>query len=158
MKKTFLIKLIAIVVIMTFASSFSYAMMCSKCSGMMGDKQSKSKSLDEKIYYKAKMMMKNKEELGLSESQVDQIKKLKMETKNNVIRKDAEIDILAIDIKSELWEDKIDTAKTDPLIDKKYNLKKEKTKMLVSALAQLKAILTEDQLEKLKAICSMQSK
>ncbi len=107
-------------------------------------------SLEEKISDKAHFLMKNQEELGLSDAQIAQVKDLKMNTKKDMIKRDAEIEILALDIKSALYGDTIDTKAVNTLIDKKYDLKKEKTKVLVGAYAALKEILTKEQKEKMK--------
>ena len=61
--------------------------------------------------------------------------------------------IIAIDIKSAMWEDTIDVNSTNALIDKKYDLKKEKAKALVAAYAELKSMLTDEQQKKLKSLC-----
>ena len=97
-------------------------------------------------------LLKNKEELGLSDKQVGKIKDLKVNTKKNLIRKNAEIEILAIDIKAGLWKDTVDSAMLGKLIDKKYEIKKEKAKSTVNAYAALKNILTKGQKEKLKGL------
>ena len=109
--------------------------------------------LEKKFYMKAKMIMSNQEELGLSDSQIKEIKKLKMDTKKDIIKTDAEIEIVKLDIKSQLWEDKIDTGIVNGLIDKKYDLKKEKAKMIFSAYAYITNSLTGEQQAKLKAVC-----
>jgi len=101
---------------------------------------------------KAHLLMKNQEELGLSDEQMTKIHDLKMNTKKDLIRRDAEIEILALDIKSALHEETIDTKAVNALIDKKYDLKKEKTKMLVGAYAALKETLTKEQKEKMKGL------
>ena len=116
------------------------------------------KGMDEKIYYKAKSMLKNQDELGLSDKQVDQIKDIKFATKKELIMKDAEIDLAKIDIKGKFYEDKVDVAGLDPLIDKKYDLKKAKAKYLVKQYADLKGILTDDQMKEMKSICRKSSK
>ena len=90
------------------------------------------------------MMLSNKEELGLSDEQVNKVKELKMNTKKDIIRKDAEIEILALEIKSEMWKDPADTVAVNKLVDKKYDLKKETTKALVAGCAALKDVLTKD--------------
>lgn len=105
---------------------------------------------EDKFFYKAGCILKSKDELGLSDRQITQIKELKINTKKDLIRKNAEIDILAIDIKQAIWQDPIDTDAVGKLIDKKYDLKKEKTKSVVKAYAALKGILTEEQKAKLK--------
>lgn len=108
---------------------------------------------DQKFCQKAMMIVKNQEELGLSDAQVKKVKDLKMSTKKDLIRKNAEIEILALDIKSALWEDEVDLNAINTLIDKKYDLKKEKTKSLVAAYVSLKGMLTKEQQKTLKGLC-----
>ena len=108
--------------------------------------------LEDKFFKKTGMMLSNKEELGLSDEQVNKVKELKMNTKKDIIRKDAEIEILALEIKSEMWKDPADTVAVNKLVDKKYDLKKEKTKALVAGCAALKDVLTKDQEAKMKEL------
>ena len=110
------------------------------------------RSFEKKFNSKVKMIMSNAEELELSDAQLKQIKDLKMKIKKALIRQDAEIDIATLDIKAEMWQDKTDTGAINKLIDKKYDLKKEKAKAVVGAYADLKGILTKGQQEKMKEI------
>ncbi len=110
------------------------------------------KGFGEKFFSKAHLILKNKEELGLSDKQVKEIKDLKIETKKDLIRKKPEIDIVALDIKAAMWGKKIDTGAINSLIDKKYDLKKEKAKSLVRARAAVNGILTDEQNDKLKGL------
>ena len=55
-----------------------------------------------------------------------------------------------MDIKGNMQGDRIDIKATNKLIDRKYDLKKEKAKSLVSACAGLKSILTKEQTGKMK--------
>ena len=115
-----------------------------------GKTKERYKGLEKKFFYKTHMMLKNQDELGLSDKQVEKIKGLKIETKKDLIRKNAEIDVIALDIKAAMWDEQIDTGAIDKLIDKKYDLKKEKAKSLVGAYAAVKGILTSGQKDKLK--------
>jgi len=108
--------------------------------------------LEEKFFHKAHMILWNKDELGLSEEQTDQIAALKREAKKDIIRKSAEIDILKIDIRSKLYDNPVDVTAIHALIDQKYEIKKAKSKALVNALAKLKASLNEAQWKQLKAL------
>ena len=115
--------------------------------------QGKGKSgLDKKIFMKAHMLLMNEDELGLTDEQVTKIKNLKMGTKKSLIKQEAEIALLGVDIKSKLWEDTIDVAAITPLVNKKYELKKQKTLSIITAYAQLKNILTAEQKEKMKGL------
>jgi len=120
-------------------------------------KRSHGKS-KKKFFQKAHFVLKNEEELGLSDKQAEQIKNLKIKTKKDLIRKKAEIDILAIDIKAEMRKDPINTNAINKLIDKKYGLKKDKAKALVSAYAALKNTLTAEQKTKLKDLLKKHKK
>ncbi len=114
------------------------------------DKDYKKADLESKFFYKAHKLLKKKEELGLTEKQVDKIVDLKVATKKDLIRKKADIEILALDIKSQLYEERINVRAVNDLIDKKYEIKKAKAKALVAACAELKGVLTKAQKEKLK--------
>jgi Spy/CpxP family protein refolding chaperone len=111
------------------------------------------KELDEKILYKAKLMLKNEDELELSDKQIDKIKELKIAVKKELITRGAEIDLIKVDIKSKLYDDKIDVPGINKLIDEKYKLKSAKAKYLVKTYADLKNVLTKKQMEEFKALC-----
>ena len=96
----------------------------------------------------------------LTDEQIKKVKALKLDTKKDLIMTNAEIDVLALEIKAEMWMDSIDLDSIDKLIDKKYDLKKGKTKSLVASYAALKNILTKGQKTKMKEIykkCSKKS-
>ncbi len=107
-------------------------------------------SLEEKFMDKAHMILGNSTALGLSEAQEKVIRELKLNTKKSLIRQDAEIDLVGADIKSKLYEDKIDLTAVNQLVDKKYELKKVRAKVIVEALSTLKAQLSANQMKKLK--------
>ena len=117
-----------------------------------GKREARDWDLEKKFSHKAYLILANEEKLGLSDGQVSKVKELKMNTKKDLIRTDAEIDILALEVKAEMWKDPIDTNAVDKLIDKKYDLKKEKMKSLVTACAALKDILTKEQKDKMKEL------
>jgi len=110
------------------------------------------KKMDEKLFYKMHLTIKNQDELGLSDKQVDKIKTLKMTTKKTLIMKKAEIEVVALDVKAAMWEENIDVKAVEKLIDKKYDLKKEKAKLLVNTCASFRKILTKDQKAKMKTL------
>ena len=109
-------------------------------------------NLENKVFKKAHTIMQNKAELKLSDNQITEIKKLKVHAKKDLIRTKAEIDVISVDIKSKLWEETIDVSGTNKLVAKKYDLKKEKTKSLIAAYAELKKILSKEQKEILKEL------
>jgi hypothetical protein len=109
-------------------------------------------NLDEKFFFKAHFILKHQLELGLSDDQVKSIVALKMEAKKYLIKQDAEIEVLKIDIMGKLGEEKLDKEAIGQLIDKKFELKKAKAKYFLDAYATLKGTLTEDQKKAGKAI------
>ncbi len=113
---------------------------------------------EKKIFCNLHLVMANQEKLDLSDDQVAKIKQLKISTKKDLIKRDAEIDLITVDIKSKLWEDKIDKESISKLIDQKYELKKEKAKSLIDAYAGLKNILSVEQNKKLNNIRCQKSK
>ena len=126
-----------------------------KSWGHWGDKEKWGRGhgdLDDKFFYKASMILKNKKELGLSDKQISDLKSLKLDTEKNLVMKKAELEVLSLDIRSKLMDETIDTKEVNALIDKKYDLKKEKEKSLVTAFAALKNILTDEQKKALKEL------
>lgn len=110
--------------------------------------------LKSKFFYKAKFILSHAEELGLSEEQKTGIEDLKYTAKKELIRQNADVEILALDIKRLLKERAINTEEVNKLIDQKYELKKEKAKYLVGVMAQLKQSLSDDQYQQMKDLKS----
>ena len=144
-KKFLAIASLVSVLVFGLLASGAYAMEHGNAKCGKGD-------IEDKLFCKAHLILENKEELGLSDEQVEKIKALKINAKKDTILKKAEIDIVALDIKAAMWKDPIDTAAVGKLLDKKYELKKEKAKSLIEAYAALKGTLTEEQKGKLKDI------
>ncbi|MFH1577829.1 MAG: Spy/CpxP family protein refolding chaperone [Candidatus Omnitrophota bacterium] len=160
-KKLIGIVLVVFVLIFSAFTVGAYSGNCpesgGKTSGKTGEKtgekaQGYQGGLEEKFAHKAHFILENKEGLGLSEEQVKKIKDLKLETQKGLILKDAEIDIVALDIKDGLYQDTVNASAVNKLIDKKYELKKQKAQSLVSAYAALKNILTDEQKEKMSEL------
>ncbi|MFH1857288.1 MAG: Spy/CpxP family protein refolding chaperone [Candidatus Omnitrophota bacterium] len=117
-----------------------------------GMKEGHPGGFEGKFLQKAKVVLSHQQELALSDEQVTKVKGLKMKLQKDLIRADAEIDIAAIDIKAEMGKDSIDVNAVNKLIDKKYDLKKERAKAVVAACAALKDILTKEQKDKMKGL------
>lgn len=98
-----------------------------------------------KFFGTAYLVLEHGEYLGLTADQTDQIKNLKLQSKKDLIMQEAQIQVLGLDLKAALNEDKIDIKAVNKLIDKKYDLKKNKVKALVGAYNDLRGILTDDQ-------------
>ncbi len=101
------------------------------------------------FFGKAHFILEKKQELGLTEEKVAAIKNLKLETKKMLIKQDAEIQILSLDVMAKLHEDPMDVEALSKLVAQKYELKKTEAQSLVGAIAKLKGTLTKEQTEKL---------
>ena len=112
------------------------------------------KSIEGKFIRTVRMIYHNQDELNVNDNQLNQIRELKIALKKDSIRKKAEIEIIAVDIRSLLYEDEIDVDAVSRLIDQKYEIKKAGMKKVVKSFAELKIILTKEQKEKLKEVIS----
>ena len=124
----------------------------STMGGLRGKHCYKKPGLGGKICQKAGFLMKNQKAIGLTDGQVKAIKSVASASKKRSIKQKAEIQLIKVDIKSKLHEDKINTKAINKLIDKKYAVKKQKAKDLVQAYATMKSVLTDEQLQKAKSI------
>ena len=138
---------VALVVILAVVQETSFAY-----EGGYNKTKGYNRKSGSKVATKAHMILKNGDELGLLDEQTTKIKELMLESKKDEIMQTAEIETIALDIKSKMWKDAVDTEAINVLIDKKYESKKVKAKATVAAYAELKNILTKKQNEKLKEL------
>lgn len=129
-------------------STLAYAGGCKKC----GDKGYGKDSMEDKFFKKIHFIMENEKELDITAEQKSKIKKLKYDTKKMIIRADADKKIVYMDIKAGMYEDEVDLPSVLNMVDKKYEIKKEKAKGLVTACVELKNILSQDQKEEMKEL------
>lgn len=108
--------------------------------------------LEDKIFCKAGFFLKNTEALGLSEEQVKKIKAIKVDAKKEMIKRDADIEVAALNIETGLKSDEPDAKAINKLVDEKYELKKAKAKYLVENYIGLKSILSKEQKAKMKEL------
>ena len=114
--------------------------------------------LSEKFFHMAHAIFENHEELGFSKEKLLKVKDLKINTKKSLIRSTAEVEIVGVDIMAMMWECSPNIIEINKLIDKKFALKRDSMKKLVSAFLSLKKMLYEDQLYKLHSICKASAK
>ena len=151
MNKKFMGLVVALVVSLSFMTVNCYAK--DQGGGKEHGKADGHKwKLEDKFMHKVHFILSNQDELGMSDEQVQKIKELKIETKKDLIRTKADIEILSLDIKSELSKSAINAKTVKQMIDKKYGLKSEKAKALVDAYATLKGMLPEEQKRKMKEL------
>lgn len=143
---------------MIIASACAFADHGDMGKGCMMDKGSHGKMMmkmgkDDMFFKKAHFILENASAIGLTDDQKTKIKAQKYAVKKSMIKKEADIELLALDIKEELWKDDINLNNLNALIDKKYAAKAEKAKELAGAYVNLKNILTKEQQKKLKDMC-----
>ncbi len=108
--------------------------------------------LSKMFFKKMHAIMENKTELALSPETFHKIKDLMIDTKKETIKAMADIEMILIDIKARLWDEKPDMADIEKLIDRKYSLKKESMKKLIEAFLTLKKSLSKEQMNQLHTI------
>lgn len=107
--------------------------------------------LETMFFFKAHKILEMKQELGLSAEQVDTIKNLKVEVKKELINSKADIEIIEVDLYSQLKNNAKDVETVNKLIDAKYDAKKNKAKVVTAAYAKLTQTLSDKQWETLKS-------
>ena len=146
---------VAVLCALALVSYAAFADQCSmgKCDSMQKCQKTWSKKgHDEMFFHKAHLALANAKELGLSDDQVSKIKALEYTFKKSLIKEDADIKSLGLDIKEAIEKDTVDINAVNSLIDKKYALKAVKAKEAVQTCVDLKTILTKDQYNKLKEL------
>jgi len=123
-----------------------------KMMGAMHERMDKKIELEEMFFHKAGLIMKNAAELGLSDDQLQKVKTLKLDAQKSMIKADADVELLVLDIQAALEKDEIDVNNINSLIDKKYGIKSQAAKVFVGAYGELKKVLNKDQMKKLHEI------
>ena len=129
---------------------------CSKCGSMPGHGKMGPVGHDEwsMFIHKAGFVLKNAQALGLTEDQAGKIKASEYNFQKSLIKGEADLKSLGLDIKEALRKDAVDLKAVNGLIDQKYAAKAQAAKEDVAARAELKTILTKEQQQKLKDICT----
>ena len=119
-----------------------------------GDKRYENTSIDEgkgveeEFTDSVKRVLARGDDLKLSDGQVDRIKSLMADVKKRMIKQNADIQALTVEINTMSWEAPFDVGEVNELVSEKYHLQKEKAQYLVSAYSRLSKILTDEQREK----------
>jgi Spy/CpxP family protein refolding chaperone len=143
---------ITVVVVALVVGCFSAATYVQACSMGDGASRDREESVTNKFLEKVKMIDKYQDELGVSGEQLTKIKDLKIALKKEHIRRDAEIELLKVDITSLLYADQVDVEAVNKLIDKEYSAMKAKTKKSIASYVELNSVLNKDQIAELKEL------
>lgn len=155
MRKTMMLSLFVAMAVFLSSPAFARSMegqyKAKEYSGMM-DKEHSQCPIANKFAMKSRFLLDHKDDIGLTDDQVRSIKDLKLRTEKDDIRQLADMKALKLDIESKLMEDKVDIEGTSALIDKGSAAASTAAKSNLTAYAQLKAILTPDQITKMKTL------
>jgi len=121
------------------------------CSCKM-DKGQYQCPIAKKAMMKAQFLLENKVEIGLADDQIKNIKDIKLQMEKDSIRQGADMKMFMLDLESRLMEDKVDVEGVDAMIDKGFTSAAASAKSNLAAYAQLKGLLTADQVAKMKAL------
>jgi len=115
-----------------------------------GNKDYHEMPLEKKFFKKLHMIFLHQNDLGITDEQLAQLDELKIALKKDFIKKQAEIDIIKVDIRSSLHEEEVNLEAVNKLIDQKFEIKKSKSKQLIASMAKLKKILSKEQRKQMK--------
>jgi len=108
---------------------------------------------DDKTEYKHKGMHQNMiKQLNLTEEQVEALHQKRTENLKKQIKIKNEIQLAMVDLQEELRKKELDRKKIDKIVDKIGAFKKEVFVNRVNSVIGLREILTEEQLEKARAL------
>ena len=116
------------------------------------DKEHCQCPIADKFMKKARFLLENKADIGLTDDQVKTIKELKLQMEKDSIRQSADMKTFMLDLKSKLAEDKVDVEGTNTLIDQNFAAASAAAKSNLATYAKLKSLLNSDQITKMKAL------
>lgn len=106
----------------------------------------------EKNLFPAKMLLKFKEDIGLSESQIKKIEKMELDFQKYVIKNSADAKLIGLKIKAEFNSDKVNRGKVTDLIKKVAAVKTEIVVNRINYLLDIKSVLKKEQIEKINSL------
>ncbi len=109
-------------------------------------------AMEDKVLKKIKLIWANQDELKVTDAQMAKIKDIKLKLKKDMIKYTANIDLVKVDVKAKLYDDPVDVAAVNALVDKKYAAKAEKAKASIAAYADLQKVLSAEQKDMLKSL------
>lgn len=106
----------------------------------------------EKNLFTGRMLLKMKDDIGLTEDQVATIEKMRTAQKENRIQREAGLKVLQLEFDSYLKEEKINRAKLEKMVRKIAQLRTDMQIENINHLLDLRELLTAEQLTKLDEI------
>ena len=106
----------------------------------------------EKNLFPAKMLLRNKDEIGLTKDQVTRIEKMQELYQESVIRKQADIKVEELKFRSYLRSDQIDRSKMEKMIRATSKMRTDSQVDHINYLLDLRNLLTPEQIERIEAL------
>jgi hypothetical protein len=102
-----------------------------------------------------RMVLMNRQELGLTARQVDSLRKLGMDSWRAAIRRNAELQVARLDLMTLRWSDPVDMGKVETKVREIEKLKGDGRIAAIRTAEDAKAQLTAEQREKVKGLRPM---
>jgi len=106
----------------------------------------------EKNLFSGSMLLKFKDEIGLTEEQVSKIEKMSNLFQEAVIRQQADIKVKGLKLRSYLKEEKVDRKKMETMIREIAKMRTDMQVDHMNYLLDLKELLTPEQIEKIESL------
>jgi Spy/CpxP family protein refolding chaperone len=106
--------------------------------------------LVDKNLFPAPVLLKHKDDIGLTAEQVGKIEKMQVQQQETFIKKQAEINVKELKLGTFLKEDKIDRGKLEGMIQEIGKMRTDLQVQHINHLLDLRDLLTADQLKKLE--------
>lgn len=106
----------------------------------------------EKNLFSGSMLLKFKDEIGLTEEQASKIEKMSDLFQEAVIRKQADIKVEGLKVRSYLKEEKVDRKKMETMIREVAKMRTDLQVGQMNYLLDLKDLLTPEQIEKIESL------
>lgn len=106
--------------------------------------------LVDKNLFPAPVLLKHKDDIGLTAEQVGKIEKMQVQQQETFIKKQAEINVKELKLSTFLKEDKIDRGKLEGMIQEIGKMRTDLQVQHINHLLDLRDLLTADQLKKLE--------
>ena len=104
--------------------------------------------MESRFYRTVQLVIDNGKELGLSDEQTAKLKKLSTDVQKEMIRRDAGIKTLKVEIDTFMWESPFDQDSINNLVAERHHLEHEKDVYILSSFTKLNNILNEEQRSK----------
>ena len=142
-------KIIILVIAALMASSFAFSLEPAPTDHRMMKHAGYRIMMAEKNLLPAHMLLRLKDEIGLTDEQVDKIGKMQGAYQEAAIKKQADVKVQELKLNSYLKEDKVDRGKMEKMIRTIAKMRTDSQIDHINYLLDLKDVLTPEQVKKI---------